>query len=100
MIVDALAEADAAEVEAQHRQTEGGEGLHGAVDGLIVQGSSAGWVRMADESGERRVVQAGVEHGFETAGGAKQIFDGADVRAKRTGNRGFRHNFRCTANTA
>jgi hypothetical protein len=36
-------------------------------------------MRMADERGERGVVAAGVEDGFETAGRAVEVFDGPDV---------------------
>ena len=80
IVVDAFTETNAAEVEAQDGKSEAGEDLHGVVDDLIVQGASAGRVRMADECGKGRVVAAGVEDGFEAAGGAEEVVDGADVR--------------------
>jgi hypothetical protein len=78
VIVGALAEARAAEVEAKDGETEGLEGLHGVVNDLVVQGASAQRVRMADEGGKGRVGRAGVEQSFKAAGGGAEIVDGAE----------------------
>jgi len=77
-VVGALAEAGAAEVEAQDGEAEGLEGLHGVIDDFVVQGASAKRVGMADEGRKRGVGRAGVEEGFEAAGGGAEIVDGAE----------------------
>ena len=51
----AFAEAGAAEVEAEHRETEVREGLGCVVHSLGVHGASAGWVRMGDDGGVESV---------------------------------------------
>ena len=59
--------------------TEAGKRLHRVVDDLVVHGSTAGRVWVADQGGKGSVVAAGVEKGFETAGTTAEIVDGADV---------------------
>src|SRR5487761_1667954 len=49
LVMRALAEAGAAKVEAQHRKAEPVQGLHGVVDNLVVHGSAAQGVGMADQ---------------------------------------------------
>lgn len=75
-VKEAFAEANAAEVEANDRQAEGQEGLHGVVDDLGVHGSAGGRVGVADQGGEGGVGLAGVEESFEFAGGAGEVVDG------------------------
>ncbi len=75
-VVFAFGEAGAAEVEAQHRQTEGGERLHRVVDHLVVHGAAEERVWMRDEGGVGGVVCAGVEESFESADGTAEIGDG------------------------
>jgi len=78
-VVYAFAEAGAAKVEAEYGNTEGGEGLHGVVDDLVVHGAAAVGVGMADERGEWSVVAAGVEKGFEPAGWTMEVFNRFDM---------------------
>ena len=80
VVEEAFAAADAAEVEAEDGQAEAEEGLGGVVDDLGVHGAAGGRVRVADEGGEGGVGLAGVEEGFELAGGAAEIVDGLEVR--------------------
>ena len=56
LVVGAFAQACAAEVEAQHGQTEGREGLGRVVDDLVVHGAAAQRVGVGDQGGRRRVV--------------------------------------------
>ncbi len=82
-VVGALAEAGAAEVEAQDGHAEMGEGLHGVVDDLVVHGAAGGRVRVRDDARcTARARGTGVEDGFEPADGAEQVVKGADVRWK------------------
>ena len=85
VVVGSLAEARAAKVEAQDGEAKGGERLHGVVDDLIVHGSAAWRVRVADDGGVGRVGAAGVEQCFEASGGAVEIVDGADLADQRWG---------------
>ncbi len=78
-VVGALAEAGAAEVEAQGGDAEMGKGLHGVVDDLVVHGAAGGWVGVGDDGGVGGVFEAGVEDGFEAADGAEEVVEGADV---------------------
>ena len=71
----AFAEADASEVEAEHGNAEGGERLHGVIDDLVVHGAASHGVGVADECGVGSVFAAGVEQGFEFAGGAVEVID-------------------------
>lgn len=87
VVEEAFAEADAAEVEAEHGQAEAEEGLGGVVDDLGVHGSAGGRVGVADEGGEGDVGPAGVEEGFEAAGGAAEVGDGLEVRRGCGGGR-------------
>lgn len=84
-VVCAFAEAGAAEVEAEDGETEVGEGFGRVVDGLGVHSAAAGWVWVGDEGGVERVFAAGVEDGFETAGGAAEVVDRLDVGAEGWG---------------
>jgi hypothetical protein len=79
LIVRAFAEAGAAKVEAKDGKAEGGEGLHGVIDDLVVHGAAASGVRVADDGGVGCVVAAGVEERFEVAGRAAKIVDGSDL---------------------
>ncbi len=77
--MSALAQAGAAEVEAQDGHAEVGEGLHGVVDHLVVHGAAGGWVRVRDDGGVGGVFEAGVEDGFEAADGTEEVVERADV---------------------
>src|SRR5208282_5474521 len=68
--VFALAQAGAAEVEAQHGESEVVERLHGVEDDFIVQRSTVERMRMTDDGSMRRVGRSGVEQGFQASGGA------------------------------
>ena len=82
MVELTLAEADAAEVEAEGGKAEAGEGLGGVVDDLVVHGAAEEGMRVADEGGEGGFGLAGVEQGFEGSGGSVEIGDGADLGAE------------------
>lgn len=79
LVVDALAEARSAEVEAEDREAEGGEGLHGVVDDLGVHGAAGGGMGVGDKGGVGWIRDAGVEQGFEAACRALQVGDGLEV---------------------
>ena len=72
-VVRALAEARAAEVEAEDGKAKAPlrivEGLHGVVNNFVVQIATVEGVRVADERGKRSVGSAFVQQGFETACG-------------------------------
>jgi hypothetical protein len=81
-VVDALAEAGAAEVEAQGGDGEVGEGLHRVVDDLVMHGAARGGVGVGYDGGVGDGVEAGVEDGFEAADGAEEVVERADVGLK------------------
>jgi len=80
--VRALAEARAAEVEAQHRQTKAGERLGRVIDHLVVHRAAAQRMRMRDHYCVEGIIASGVQDGFEPAGRAAQIIHGLDLRAE------------------
>jgi hypothetical protein len=55
IVVSSFAQADAAEVEAEHGEAEGRECLHGVIDNLVVHSAAAVRVGVADECGVRSV---------------------------------------------
>jgi len=61
IVVGSFAEANAAEVETKDGDAEGGEGLHGVIDDLVVHCAAAGGMRMADQRRVRGVVASSVE---------------------------------------
>ena len=68
--VFAFAQAGAAEVEAEHGESEAVERFHGVENDFVVQRSSVERMRMADHGGVRRVGRSGVEESFQASGGA------------------------------
>lgn len=74
----AFAQAGAAEVEAEHGESEAVERLHGVEDDFIVQRAAEERMGMADDGGVRRAGRAGIEKGFQAAGGAGEE-EGADA---------------------
>jgi len=68
--VFAFAQAGAAEVEAEHRESEAIERFHGMEDDFVVERSAVERMRMADHGGVRRVGGPGVEQSFQASGGA------------------------------
>ena len=68
--VFAFAQASAAEVEAEHGESEAVERFHGVEDYFVVERSTVEWMRMADHGSVRRVRRSGVEQSFQTSGGA------------------------------
>ena len=66
----AFAQSGAAEVEAQHRESEAVERFHGVEDDFVVQRSAEEWMRMTDERSVSRGGRSRVEQGFEASGGA------------------------------
>ena len=85
-IEGALANAYAAEVEAEHGEAERSKDLHGVVDDLVVHGASAEWMRVADERGVGGIVTAGVQDGFESACWTMKIIDGSQMGSRRVGH--------------
>jgi hypothetical protein len=77
----AFAQAGSAEIEAQHREPETVERLHGMEDYFVVQGSTEHRMRMANHCGVSSVWRAYVEQGFEASGRAveKERADGSGV---------------------
>lgn len=69
VIMFSLAQSSSAEVEAQHGKSETAQSLHRVEDDFVVQRSSEQRMRMANYSGMRRVLSAGVEQGFEASSG-------------------------------
>ena len=84
----AFTEPYATEVEAEYGQSKGGEGLHGVVDDLVVHGSTAGGMGMADERGVGCVVAACVQQCLQTSCGAVEIVDGLNLRGGGLAHRG------------
>src|SRR5450631_2313798 len=72
----------AAKVEAQHGKSKRMQRLHGMKHDLVVHRPAKQWVRMADQSGMRRIGLARIEQCLEPAGRAveKQRADG-DMRS-------------------
>ena len=70
VIVFALAESSAAEVEAQHGEAKVVQRFHGVEDNLVVEGASVDGMRMADDGGVGGVEGTGVQERFKLAGGA------------------------------
>ena len=66
----AFTQSGAAEVEAEHGESEAVEGLHGVEDDFVVERSSVQRMRMTDEGGVGRGGGSGVEEGFKAACGA------------------------------
>ena len=66
----AFAQSGAAEVEAQHGESEAVERFHGVEDDFVVQRSTVKRMRMAHHGGMGRVGRSGVEQGFQASGGA------------------------------
>jgi hypothetical protein len=62
--------AGAAEVEAEHGETEAIKRFHGVEDDFVVERSPKERVRMADEGGKRGMGRSGIEEGFQASGGA------------------------------
>ena len=58
------------------------------VDDFVVHGAAAEGVGVGDEDGVGGVGAAGVEEGFEAAGGAVKVFDGLDGGAVGFGHWG------------
>jgi len=77
-VIGAFAETDSAKVDAEDGQVEGVEGLHGVVDDFVVHRPAAGGMGMAEQDGERGGGRAGVEQGFDAAGGALEVGDGTE----------------------
>ena len=66
----AFAQAGAAEIETEHRESEAVERFHGVEDDFVVQRSSVERMRMADHGGVRRVGRSVVEQSLKASGGA------------------------------
>ena len=88
-VVDALAEACTAKVEAEHRQREsplgGIERLHDVINNFVVHGSAARGVGVADERGKAGFGRAFIEQRFKSSRGADEI----DRAEPRTGMNGW-----------
>ena len=80
VIVLAGAQSGAAEIEAEHGESEAVQGLHGVEHDFVVHGAAEHGMRMADQGGVGGVGGAGVEQGFEASGGAVEE-EGADCGA-------------------
>ncbi len=65
----AFAQAGAAEVEAQHGESEAVERFHGVEDDFVVQRSTVQRMRMAHRGGVCRAGRSGVEESFQASGG-------------------------------
>lgn len=76
-VVRAFAEAGASEVESQHGQAEGLEGLHRVVDDFVVERASAERMGMTDEGGIRSIRAAGIQQRLKAACGRAQVVDAA-----------------------
>lgn len=72
VVVHALAESGIAEVEAEHRKSEGVQRLHGVIHNFVVHGAAIHRVGMADQGGVSGARLALVQQSFEFAGGAAQ----------------------------
>ena len=70
MIVLALAQAGTAKIESQHRKSEAVQRLHGVKDNLVVQRPPKQRMRMANQSGMRRILRASIEQRLEPPCGA------------------------------
>ena len=65
VIMLALAQSGAAEIEAEHGESETVQSFHGMKHDLVVQSSAIKRMRMADESGVAGILGTDVEQGFE-----------------------------------
>ena len=68
VVVLALAQARAAEIETQHRISKAVERLHGVEDDFVMQRAAKQWMGMANHCGVGRVLCASIEKGFQPAG--------------------------------
>ena len=66
----AFAQAGAAEVEAEHGESEAIESFHGVEDNFVVQRSAVERMRMTNNGGMGGGGRAGIEQGFEASSGA------------------------------
>jgi len=74
----AFAQAGAAEVEAEHGESEAVERFHGVEDYFVVERSTVERMGMADHGGVRRAGRSGVEETFQASCGAGEE-QGADA---------------------
>jgi len=73
VVVLALAQSRATEVEAQHGKSEVIQRLHGVKHNFIVQGSAKQRMRMADHRGVARIASASIEQRLQAPGRAVDI---------------------------
>lgn len=70
--VFAFAQAGAAKVKTQHRESEAVEGFHGVKNDFVMQRAAVERVRMAHDGGMSGVRGTGVQQSFKTTGRAVQ----------------------------
>ena len=72
VVVHAFTESGIAEVEAEHRKSEGVQRLHGVIHNFVVHGAAIHRVGMADQGGVRGGGLTLVQQGFEFSGRTAQ----------------------------
>ena len=70
VMVGPFAQSGAAKIKAQRGKSQTVQRLHGVEHNLVVHGAAMQWVRMAHQSGVRRMRRAGVQQCFQLSRGS------------------------------